>query len=276
MSTLRLAAFPTPTGGGNPAGVILDALGMSADEMLGVAADVGYSETAFLTAKDGDREYTVRYFSPAAEVAFCGHATIASAIALAERDGPGDIVLHAKAGVIPVTVERHGNDLVASLTTVPAESAELDDLDDLLDLLQWRRSDLDPELPAGMGFAGLWHPILWAGTRERLAHLDYDFSALRSLMELRGWGTVSLLFRERPDLIHSRNAFAIGGVVEDPATGAAAGALGGFLRDQGLLPASGRFTVVQGADMGQPCLIDVDASGDAGVRISGSARHIAV
>lgn len=273
MDLLRLSAFPTAQGGGNPAGVVLDATGMSDDDMLGLAADVGYSETAFLLRR-GEREHDIRYFAPSAEVAFCGHATIAAAIALGEQDGPGDLVLHSPAGKIPVTVEQRDAGLVATLTTVPTQSSALDDPAELLDVLGWDAADLSPDLPLGVAFAGLWHPIVWAGTRERLADLDYDFARMRNLMTSREWGTVSLLHRERPDLIHSRNAFAIGGVVEDPATGAAAGALGGFLRDHGLLPLNGAFTVLQGEDMGQPCLIETDASGNAGVRISGSAVHL--
>ena len=87
MDVLRYVAFSDRPDGGNPAGVVLDASGLSEAEMLGIAADVGYSETAFL---DGD---DIRYFSPLAEVPFCGHATIATRVAIAERRGPGEIVL---------------------------------------------------------------------------------------------------------------------------------------------------------------------------------------
>src|SRR5580765_7402767 len=84
---LRLAAFTTDPHGGNPAGVwIGPALPTDAD-MLRIAAEVGYSETAFL-APDGSGlagRYRVRYFSPLAEVPFCGHATIATGVALGER-----------------------------------------------------------------------------------------------------------------------------------------------------------------------------------------------
>ena len=85
MDVLRYVAFSDRPDGGNPAGVVLDASGLSEAEMLGIAADVGYSETAFV---DGD---DIRYFSPLAEVPFCGHATVATAIAIAEREGPGTL-----------------------------------------------------------------------------------------------------------------------------------------------------------------------------------------
>ena len=79
---LRLTAFTDDPNGGNPAGVVLDATGLSEAEMLKIAADLGYSESAFAIQRpDGD--YDVRYFSPEMEVPFCGHATIATAV----RDG---------------------------------------------------------------------------------------------------------------------------------------------------------------------------------------------
>ena len=65
---------------------------MTDAEMQQIAADVGYSESAFIIGRDGDR-VRIRYFSPLAEVAFCGHATIATSIALAEREGPGTYIV---------------------------------------------------------------------------------------------------------------------------------------------------------------------------------------
>ncbi len=87
---LRYAAFTGDPRGGNPAGVVLDAAGLGDAQMLAIAADVGYSETAFITARGPQSdELVVRYFSPLAEVPFCGHATIATAVAWADRHGHG-------------------------------------------------------------------------------------------------------------------------------------------------------------------------------------------
>ena len=97
---LRLSAFTDTPDGGNPAGVVLDASALTDAQMQQIAADVGYSETAFVTNPTNN---TVRYFSPVAEVPFCGHATIATAVALAERDGPGELLLATQAGPIAVT-----------------------------------------------------------------------------------------------------------------------------------------------------------------------------
>ncbi|WP_449374579.1 PhzF family phenazine biosynthesis protein [Arthrobacter psychrolactophilus] len=83
---LHLAAFADGPGGGNMAGVVLDAAGLSDEQMQQCARELGYSETAFVTTVlDVNRGARIRYFSPGAEVPFCGHATVATAVALAEK-----------------------------------------------------------------------------------------------------------------------------------------------------------------------------------------------
>src|SRR4051794_26503327 len=100
---LRLAAFTDRPEGGNPAGVVLDASELSEEEMQRIAAEVGYSETAFVTATDGDA-LEVRYYSPLAEVPFCGHATIATGAAWGERHGAGRLQLTTRAGLVELDV----------------------------------------------------------------------------------------------------------------------------------------------------------------------------
>src|SRR3954451_21828713 len=99
MEVLRYAAFTDDPAGGNPAGVVLDVSGMSDDEMLAVAAEVGYSETAFVTRSNGGGDYDLRYFSPIAEVPFCGPATIATAVALPHT---GPLSFHTPSGLVTV------------------------------------------------------------------------------------------------------------------------------------------------------------------------------
>lgn len=271
---LRYTAFSDDPRGGNPAGVVLDATGMTDDSMLRTAAQVGFSETAFLTPLAG--QLRVRYFSPLAEVSFCGHATIASAVAHAERYGEGRLTYLTRVGPVDVTTSRrHDGTWQATLTSVPPRTEELQDEDrtTLLDVLRWSAADLDPALPARVAYAGAWHPVLAVRTRARLADLDYDFDGLGALMSRRGWTTLSLVWRESPTVFHTRNPFPPGGVVEDPATGAAAAALGGYLHEAGLASAPVSLTVLQGADMGRPSLlrVDVPSGRDRGVDVTGAA-----
>ncbi|MFF5296626.1 PhzF family phenazine biosynthesis protein [Paractinoplanes globisporus] len=266
---LRLAAFSDDPAGGNPAGVVLDASGLSDERMLAIAAEVGYSETAFIVSRDGGK-YRVRYFSPLIEVPFCGHATVATAVAL----GPGSHVFVTNAGEVPVSVDDEG---VATLTSVDPRVYDLDDaeLTALLAALRWSQFDLDESLPPKVAYAGAYHPIVAAASRKRLAELDYDEAALKALMETRGWTTIQLVFRAADDTFDVRDPFPVGGVYEDPATGAAAAALGGYLRELWIVPDEATLHLRQGDDLGRPSRITVRlVPGSDGVRVSGRAVPI--
>lgn len=280
---LRYTAFSADPAGGNPAGVVLDATGLTDAEQLAIAAELGYSETAFLTAPPTelagrDRAYTIRYFSPRAEVSFCGHATIAAAIAHAERHGPGDLLLAAPAGTVPVTVTGTADGTVhATLTSVePAvHKVAQDDVDEALQALGWCQADLDPAFPPRIGYAGARHLILAVRTRARLADLAYDFERLKYFMTALDLTTVQLVWRESATVFHVRDPFPVGGVVEDPATGAAAAAFGAYARELGIVPEESVLLLHQGADMGRPgeLLVELHAD-DPRVRVSGTGARI--
>jgi len=275
---LRLAAFTDRPEGGNPAGVVLDAAGLSEAEMQAVAAQVGYSETAFVTGARGPRELDVRYFSPVAEVPFCGHATIATGVALAARDGAGEFLLHTAAGAVALrTAGDAATGTTATLTSVAPHVEEVagEDVDAALALLGWARADLDAALPPRVAYAGARHLILPAATRARLADLAYDFDGLKAYMLAHDLTTVDLVWREDAVTFHARNPFPVGGVVEDPATGAAAAAFGAYLRELGLVAPPARLTIHQGDDLGRPSLLLVDVDpAPAGIRVTGGAVPI--
>lgn len=280
---LRYTAFSDDPAGGNPAGVVLDATGLDDAAMLAIAADVGYSESAFLTAPpqglggEPGRAFTIRYFSPKAEVPFCGHATVATAVALGERIGTGDLVFATRAGTVPVTVSEAGGTLRATLTTVEPHSEDIADTDltEALAALRWPAADLDPAIPPRIAFAGARHLVLAAATRARLADLAYDFDRLEALMRRLDLTTVQLVWRESEHVFHVRDPFPVGGVVEDPATGAAAGAFGAYARELGLASEPAELTLHQGEDMGRPGVLTVELrEGDKRVRVTGTGARI--
>ena len=278
MEVLRYTAFSADPSGGNPAGVVLDAAGLDDATMLAVAAEVGYSETAYLEPR-GDGRFGLRYFSPLAEVPFCGHATIATAVAHADRFGTGPMLLGTRAGEVAVSTVADGDGQVtATLTSVPPRSVPLedDDRDRLLAALRWSADDLDGGLPLRVAYAGAWHPVVAVRERSRLADLAYDFDALGALMAERSWTTVDLVWRSSPMSFDVRCPFPPGGVVEDPATGAAAAALGGYLRELGLVSLPATLTLSQGADMGRPShlVVDVPAEPGTGISVTGTAVPI--
>jgi PhzF family phenazine biosynthesis protein len=278
VDVLRYTAFAHDPSGGNPAGVVLNGGDLDDATMLAMAADVGYSETAYLWRLPEPQEYRIRYFSPAAEVSFCGHATIASAVALADRGFRGGLRFHTRSGVVDVSVviDDSGRPL-ATLTSVEPSvgSARPAAVSEALAALRWSDGDVDPALPPRTAYAGVHHLVFGVRSREVLAGMSYDFERLRALMLGEGWTTLQLVWRERPDLFHVRDPFPVGGVVEDPATGAGAAALGAYLRALQLIRPPARFTIHQGDDMGRPSVIVVDVDpGETGIRVSGNAVQL--
>jgi PhzF family phenazine biosynthesis protein len=240
--------------------------------MQRIAAEVGYSETAFVVPASG-RERTIRYYSPEAEVSFCGHATIATGVVLGEAEGDGVYRLATAVGEVPVTIRTREGVREASLTSVEPQSAPTSDalVAEVLSALGWKETDLDLSIPPARAYAGAWHLVLAVANRRRLADLDYDFDRLKALMLREGLTTLQLVWREGPDVFHARNPFPVGGVVEDPATGAAAAALGGYLRDAGLVAAPATLQIRQGEEMGRPSRITVEIPAAGGIVVTGTA-----
>lgn len=278
MQIQKIAAFSQGEQGGNPAGVALMDSAISEEEMARIAAEVGYSETAFAVAQDDTgNNWRVRYFSPESEVPFCGHATIALGAALGVRGGAGTYALTLNDASIVVDAESEGGAMMATLSSPPTRSqtTSSDELRDVLSLFDLTIDDLDPRLAPARIHGGADHVVLPLKSRSRLAEMRYDLDQGRAVMRKHGLVTVMLVFIATDQMFDARNAFASGGVLEDPATGAAAAAFAGYLRDQSW-PHGGSFTIRQGEDMGAPSLIRVtlDDTQGASVRVSGHTRHI--
>jgi PhzF family phenazine biosynthesis protein len=272
---LRIAAFSDGDSGGNPAGVWIGEALPAAAEMQRLAREIGFSETAF-AAPDGSG-WRVRYFSPEAEVPFCGHATIALGAALARSHGDGVYPLTLNQAAITVEGRSEGGRVQAALQSPPTHSAPAPLLlvDAALALFGYTRDDLDPRIPPALAHAGADHLVLALRSRALLAAMRYDLAAGRVLMNAHGLVTVVLAWAESDQLFHTRNPFAAGGVYEDPATGAGTAALAGYLRDLGW-PHGGRIDVVQGEDMGMRSRLAAEfntASGGS-IRVAGTARAI--
>ncbi len=279
MNVLKIAAFSDGETGGNPAGVVIaDALPPAA-RMQAIAAEVGFSETAFAAPAEGDSgSWRVRYFAPQSEVPFCGHATIALGAALALRHGDGVFPLVLNQARITVEGRRNASLVMAALQSPPTRSAAASPalLSAALTLFGYTPDDLDPRIPPAIAHAGADHLVLALKTRAALSAMHYELEAGRQLMAGAGLTTIVLVFAESAQRFHTRNPFASGGVHEDPATGAATAALAGYLRDIGW-PHGGAIDVVQGEDMGMLSKLHADIAPEAGssVRVSGTARVMA-
>ncbi len=276
MKIERFAAFSVKNEGGNPAGVVLAEHEPNAAVMQDVAARVGYSETVF--ASPDINGWKVRYFAPEMEVPFCGHATIALGGALAKHYGSGVYKLTLKDNNITVEGRSDGNELTAAFQSPPTRTGYLPIglLDSALSLFSLSPDELDTRIPPRIAIAGARHLVLTLGSRELLRGMSYDFAAGRTFMNQARLTTIMLVHSQSSESFDARNAFASGGVYEDPATGAAAAAFAGYLREL-QWPHGGNIEIKQGEEMGSRSriLAEIPKMLGASIRVSGQVRVLA-
>ncbi|GAA6138138.1 PhzF family phenazine biosynthesis protein [Arenicella sp. 4NH20-0111] len=277
MNIVKLAAFSDGPNGGNPAGVVVTKDMPSTSEMQRMALEVGFSETVFAVPLDEEAHWRVRYFSPESEVPFCGHATIALGAALAKEHGPGTYSLVLNDTEISVQGVQEGSQFKAMLQSPRTEHHVLSEFElaKTLELFGLNQGHLSADIQPAKIHAGANHYLIPLASRTDLSQMSYDLAKGRSFMNERGVVTVMLVVAESDDLFHVRNAFASGGVLEDPATGAAAAAFAGYLRDSGYAKA-GALTIIQGEDMGLKSIITAEFTDEAhsSIRVSGATRSM--
>jgi PhzF family phenazine biosynthesis protein len=266
----QVDAFTTERFTGNPAGVVLDAGGLSDAEMQGIARELGNPETAFLGPPDGaDHDVTVRYFSPTTEVPLCGHATIAAHYVRARvADAPsGTVVQRSRAGRNRIHVERRANGEHRIVMELGRPAFELplrgSDRQAVLDALGVSEADARTDCPVQVVSTG--HSKVLVGLRSgaRLLGLAPDMSALHALSVRTGCNgyLVFALGADVPDVLTTARVFAPAiGIPEDPVTGNGNGPLGAYLVRHGLVPHDGvslRFRATQGQCVGRRGFVDV-------------------
>jgi len=182
MKIERIAAFSDGNNGGNPAGVMIADNLPSDAEMQHIAAEVGYSETAF--AMPANNAWRVRYFSPESEVPFCGHATIALGAALTRQQGEGVFPLILNDAEITVEGFQQDEIVSAALRSPPTRSEPVPDalLAEVLELFGYSCDDLDSTLPPARAHGGADHLVIALNSRTALAAMRYKLEAGRELM----------------------------------------------------------------------------------------------
>jgi len=150
----QVDAFTDRIFGGNPAGVVPSAEGLTDKEMLSIANEINASETAFVLPSD-TADFRIRWFTPKKEVLFCGHATVASLHALAEEgkfgmenDGEYSFKVEAKIGIITVDVIKSNKEIKIILHSPKIEFLREDiDMPGFLDALKIKEDELDLNYP---------------------------------------------------------------------------------------------------------------------------------
>ncbi len=274
--------------GGNPLGVFPDAAHLPTELMQRVAREMSLSETVFLGPPESGGDARVRIFTPAVELPFAGHPTVGTAFFLAGRleDAPGEgartLVLEENVGPVPVEVRFEGGRAVfARFTSAlrpehrPSPFSEAE----LAAMVGLEAGDVGGDLHPEMVSCGVPHHVVPVRSVDAMRRAVLDLGAWRRMLADSWAHHVYLVCPEAegPGVDVRVRMFAPGsGVAEDPATGSAAAALGGYLaaadgRAEGTLA----WTVEQGLEMGRPSLIEVEADRAAGetvaVRVGGRA-----
>jgi PhzF family phenazine biosynthesis protein len=265
----RVNAFTTQPFSGNPAGVILDNIDLQDDEMQKIAKEIACSETAFIKILE-ETNFAVRFFSPTTEVDLCGHATIATFFALADRNyikNKADKVIvkqKTKSGILPVEIYyKNGKvDKVMMKQKKPTFKKVDIDLDDLSKALQVEKEEINTDFPMESVSTGLFSLPVNIRRLRSLRNMEPNFRAIKELCKSIGVGSIhvfSFETIEKNNSLHARNFAPLYGVNEDPVTGTANGALCAYLVKNKLVEEYS-FICEQGDIIGRPGRVFVKVS----------------
>ena len=265
-------AFTDQPFGGNPAGVVFLEGDIFPKEglMLQIAAELRYSETAFVR-RDSECEYTVRYFTPRAEVELCGHATIATFSLLYQlQQAKGECLCHTLAGNLRVEV---GEKVLMQMAT-PRIVATLNGTEEIYRAIGV--TDYLPMLPVQIAYSGLPDIMIPLPDVATLQALKPDMATIAAITQKHDAVSFHVFaFAEDGYTAHVRDFAPLYGVPEESATGTANAALSHYLHQKGCIPSTGDFSFLQGEAMGRPSVVATRITADGTVYVGGTATIVA-
>jgi trans-2,3-dihydro-3-hydroxyanthranilate isomerase len=251
---------------GNQLAVFTDAREIPEHQLQRLARETNFSETTFVYPPEAEGHIRMRIFTPASEVPFAGHPTLGTAFVMAGPLQLIEIGIETAAGLVPVLLEREGAKITFGRMRQPPPTIEaVDDVDVLLAAL----GGVEPELPVELYDNGIRHVYIALGSREQVAALEPDLTALSKLPycvncfagDGSSWKT---------------RMFAPGlGVTEDPATGSAAGPLALHLARHGRIAFGDEIEIVQGEEILRRSVLYATAHDERTVEVGGSAVIVA-
>jgi trans-2,3-dihydro-3-hydroxyanthranilate isomerase len=258
--------------------------------MQAVAAETNLSETTFVlrpTAPDAD--YEIRIFTPTMELPIAGHPSVGTAFTLLSEGRLGDIgdglTVHQETGIGVLPIEIRPTESGPQITMTQGEPRLFDRVDDLGPLAAALGCAASAVAPSGhmprVAYTGLRQLMVPLSDVAALSSLEPDLSALGDIERQYEVTGISAFVLESPTAARVRFFSPISGIVEDPATGSAAGALGAYLASEGMLDVrdgTANVTVTQGIEIRRPSRIDVtvDAEGRTPTRVKVGGHSVTV
>lgn len=265
-------AFSDEIFGGNPAGVVILEEGQEfpSDKIcIKTAKELRYSETSFIKRLN-DREFNIRYFTPAAEVELCGHATIGSFAALRNGGyiGDGQYINHTVSGKLNVEVS--GENILMDMAP-PVKINEISEEEKLAELYDVMGLSYSRQKERGMSFipqmisTGLPDIMMPVASLKDLDNIEPDFKALSGLSEAYQVVGVHAFTLEGDDATcHVRNFAPLYDIDEEAATGTSNGALTYYGYLNGFIKSGDDCKFIQGEKMNRPSAIltNIKVQGD--------------
>jgi PhzF family phenazine biosynthesis protein len=278
-------AFASEPGKGNPAGVVLSST-LSDDQMQAVSRAIGFNDTAFVVASSV-ADFRVRYFAPRREVDLCGHATIATFVALRSHHllptHRERLTLETRSGVLPIAIENINSEVSVVMTQANSRFTPFNGSTALLArALGIETSDIHATLPITFGSTGRWTlvvPVRDLTVMQRMRPAPKQFAAALTDMPDASIHPFCLQTVLPRACMHARHfSSPTSGTLEDAVTGTASGVLGAYYRrfidEQVAQP----LIVEQGYEVGREGTVKVWARREDGddyaVRIAGGARFV--
>jgi PhzF family phenazine biosynthesis protein len=272
MKYFIVDAFTDQPFGGNPAGVVLlDSDAFPKDElMLQIAAELRYSETAFVK-RHSDQEFTIRYFTPKAEVELCGHATIASFFLLHRKGwASGQCLCHTKAGDLHI----EAGEKVMMQMAKPRIAATINETEEIYQALGVK--NYRPTMPVQIVYAGLPDIMIPLPDVATLQVLQPDMQAVSEITKrLEAISFHVFAFDNDGYTAHVRDFAPLYDIPEESATGTANASLTYYLQQCGCLGAEAECAFIQGEAMGRPSVVATRIQADGSVFIGGTAAVVA-
>lgn len=268
MKVQVVRSFTAEEQGGNPAGVVLEAEGLTEEKMQQIAKEVALSETAFVTGGENGI-FQVRFFTPVQEIPLCGHATIASFGCLFQkgRIKEGSYTQETKAGTLGIRVEKDG---LVWMEQAPLIKEEVLLGERILKSLSLKEEDIDWEYPPAILSTGVRDLFIGVKDEQRLEACVPNFEEIEKIsMEKETVGYhVYTVRSQRGDGV-SRNFAPLYGILEESATGTSNGALGAYLVSLSQREKNQVLTMWQGIWMNEPSQILASVSSENIVWVAG-------
>lgn len=257
---------------GNPVAVFMDSSGIPPERMQQIAQEMHLSETVFVLPAESDGDVRVRIFTPVNELPFAGHPTLGTAIVLGESSAAEKIHLETAMGTVPFDLVRANDGRVVSARMwQPVPSWEpYEHAEELLSGLGLVASTLPVEIYRN----GPRHVFVGLDGVAALSHVDPDQRILAKLPDM-----AANCFAGSGSRWRLRMFSPAYGVVEDAATGSAAGPLAVHLARHGLIPFGQWIEILQGVEIDRPSTMRARAEGTSerieSVEVAGSAVIVA-